>query len=141
LKISRVPTRDFQLINPRLLDVPGWTTTFGPQLLDHNFWTKICIFRLNPKFLITIIGKNSVDSSDTADINSLIQFPGNSNTKTPSGTADINSLIQFPGNSNTKTPTQKLKVWIFDSQFPGNRFMFGIILNDFRSSTFWANQA
>ena len=34
-----------------------------------------------------------------------------------------------------------VKIWIFGSQFPGNRFVFVIILNDFKGSTFWAYQA
>ena len=32
------------------------------------------------------------------------------------------------------------KKWIFDIQYPGNRFEFGIISNDFWSSTIWAIQ-
>ena len=32
----------------------------------------------------------------------------------------------------------KVKNLIFDFWFPGNRFGFGIILNDFWSSTIWA---
>ena len=34
----------------------------------------------------------------------------------------------------------KVKKWIFEVQFPGNWFKFGIIGNDFWSSTFWAIQ-
>ena len=34
----------------------------------------------------------------------------------------------------------KVKKWIFVVQFPGNWFEFGIIGNDFQSSTFWAIQ-
>ena len=32
----------------------------------------------------------------------------------------------------------KIENWIFDAQFPGNWFEFGIILNNFWSSTIWA---
>ena len=34
----------------------------------------------------------------------------------------------------------KLKKWIYDIQYPGNRFEFDIISNDFWSSTIWAIQ-
>ena len=34
----------------------------------------------------------------------------------------------------------KVKIWIFNVQFPGNWYGFGIILNDFRSSTIQAIQ-
>ena len=34
----------------------------------------------------------------------------------------------------------KVKNWIFEIQFPGNWFEFGIIGNDFWSSTIWATQ-
>ena len=35
----------------------------------------------------------------------------------------------------------KLKKWIYDIQYPGNRFEFDIISNDFWSSTIWAGQS
>ena len=34
----------------------------------------------------------------------------------------------------------KLKKWISNDEFPENWFKFGIILNDFWSSTFWDSQ-
>ena len=34
----------------------------------------------------------------------------------------------------------KVKNWIFDVQFPGNWFDFGVILNNFWSFTIWAIQ-
>ena len=33
----------------------------------------------------------------------------------------------------------KLNKWIYDIQYPGNRFESDIILNDFWSSTIWAS--
>ena len=42
-----------------------------------------------------------------------------------------------PGISPYSNAYAKVEKWIFDVQFPGNWFEFGIIWNDFWSSTIW----
>ena len=50
---------------------------------------------------------------------------------------DINVLRQVL-TSVHQNAHANAKKWIFDIQYPGNRFEFGIVSNDFWSSTIWA---
>ena len=81
-------------------------------------------------FFVQKIRTVSVSCADSGDTKILVQFPGN-------------SILEFSTIFWKCVGGFDMRGWIptrnyWDIHFPGNRFEFGIISNDFWSSTIWA---
>ena len=106
---------------------------------------------------------DSVNGTVPGDIKTSVQFPGNPISPRNFNPREIKSSSSFAkgisrqkmlnflghfsicikilsGGFTYSNAHAKVKNWIFDVYFPGNWFSFGIISNDFWSSTIWVIQ-